>query len=307
MNPFKLPKKHFLARKEILLDGIEDILLSTAQFIHESYADRDLLLSAWEFSSMDIFDTPTGRLDHIGKVGYFPWAEASAELDQALSLVMFGHYKNAYDSLRRALELVITGSFFVLDDVERKKALAWMNSKRGTPNFKRAVAYLLKDPIFRSCNEQCEWEKYILDQYWWLCDIIHVKGVKNSFNEISPSFTTIDGMNCPCFHEASCKKVLDAFILNIQAIASTVALSNPVLLVGFDLDSKFGLNTPQSGFFYPGQTELLRRLIVEQFQDFFSHLAETDEGVQSIIFWFNSLPDITAEDIKNQARMMDIP
>jgi len=285
MNPFELPKEHFLKRKEVLLFGIEDRLFATAQFIHESYADRDLLLGAWEFSSVDLMDAPTSRLDHIGKV----------------------HYKNAYDSLRRALELVITGSFFVLDDVERKRALKWMRSERGTPNFQRAVASILKDPVFKSCNEECEWKQYIQDQYWLLCDVVHVKGVKNSFDEISPSFTTINGINCPCFHEDSCKKVIGAFIQTVQAIASTVALSNPVLLIGFDLDSKFGLNTPQSGFFYPGQTELLRKLIIEQFQDFISRLVERDERVQSTISWFNSLPNITTEDIKTQAKMMGFP
>ena len=305
MNPFELPQEHFLARKEILLSGVEDRLLATAQFIHESYADRDLLLDAWNFSSVDLLSAPSSRLDHIGKVGYFPWAEASTELDQALNLLMFGYYKSAHDSLRRALELVITGSFFVLDNVERKKALGWIRSEQGTPNFKRAVIHLLKEPVFKSCNDECGWKQYVLDQYWRLCDVIHVRGIKNSFSEISPSFAIINGINCPCFHKDSCEKVLGAFIQTVQAIASTVALSNPVLLVGFDLDSKFGLNTPQSGFFYPGQAELLQRHIVTQFQDFISHLVETDERIQSTIAWFNALSDITAEDFKAQAKAMD--
>lgn len=287
MNPFELPKEHFKARKEILLDGIEDRLQATAQFIYESYTDRDLLLDARDFSSVDLLDAPTSRLDHLAKVGYFPWSEASTELDQALTFVMFGHYKNAYDSLRRALELVVTGSFFVLDDVERKKALAWLNSERGTPNFKRAVTYLLKDPVFNSCNDECEWEKHILDQYWGLCNVVHVRGLVNSYNEISPSFLTINGINSPCFHADSCKKVLDEFIKTVQAIASIVALSNPVLLVGFDLDSKFGLNTPMSGFFYPDQTGRLQELIAKQFHDFFSRLVVIDERVQSVMSWFN--------------------
>lgn len=70
MDPFKLPKEHFLARKELILFGIEDRLIATAQFIHQNYADRDLLLDAREFSSYDLMDAPTSRLDHIAKVGF---------------------------------------------------------------------------------------------------------------------------------------------------------------------------------------------------------------------------------------------
>jgi len=302
MNPFELPEEHFLARKDVLLWGIEDRSLAMAKFAHETYEHRDILIDAWNFCCYDLIDAPTARLDHLTKVGYFPWAEASKELDQALSLTMIGHYKNAYDSLRRAFELVVTGSYFVLDDIERAKAIAWIKSKRGTPNFKRAVRYLLKDQTFKTCNDECKWETYMLELYWHLCDVVHVSGTRNSLDAIAPSFSSINGIHSLGFHEDSCRNALDAFIQTVRAIACTVALSNPVLLVGFDLDVKFGLNPPSSGFFYPGQAELLRRLIVEQFQPFMKRLADTDEKVQSLTAWFNSLPDITTEQIARQAR-----
>lgn len=304
MNPFELPGEHFFARKDVLLWGIEDRLLATAKYAHETYEHRDTLIDAWDFCCYDLTEAPSSRLDHLAKVETFPWAEASNELDLSLSLIMIGHYKNAFDSLRRALELVVTGSYFVLDDIERAEAIAWMKSQRGTPNFKHAVSHLLKDEAFKRCDSECKWKTYMMDLYYCLCDVVHVKGVRNSLHTMAPSFSSINGISSLGFHEDSCKNALDAFIETVRAIACTVALSNPVLLVGFDLDIKFGLNPPSSGFFYPGQAELLRSLIVERFQPFMKHLADTDERVQSVTSWFNSLPDITTEQIALQAKTM---
>jgi len=307
MNPFELPEQHFFARKEVLLWGIEERLAATAKYAHETYEDREALLNAWDFCSHDLVEAPSSRIDHLAKVGTFPWAEASNELDQSLSLIMNGHYKNAFDSLRRALELVVTGSYFVLDDVERAEVIEWMKSQRGTPNFSHALSRLLKDEAFKRCDSECRWKAYMQELYYRLCDVVHVKGVSNSLQNTAPSFSNINGIGSLAFDNDSCKNALDAFVETVRAIACTVALSNPVLLVGFDLDIKFGLNPPFSGFFYPGQADLLRSLIDERFQPFIEHLTHTDEKVQSVVSWFNTLPDITTEQFAQQARTMGFP
>lgn len=304
MNPLKLPKDSFYARKEILQSNMDHILSKTAEYIHQSYPSLTKLLLAETFCKHELMDAPSARIDHMQKVAFFPWVESSKELDAALSLVLSANYKNVYDCLRRSIELVVSGAYFVLDTTELNKARNWMDSDKGTPNFKRVVVLLGQEDTFLTCNENNEWETKMMDIYWRLCDVIHVKGVSYSFNEIAPKYNSFNGINQPSFHEESCRKALDLFIETVAMIALTIALSNPLLLIGFELDVKFGLNPPASGFFYPAQAERLKELIPNEFQKNIEELIETDPNIQCITDWFESLPDITEEEIERQASEM---
>jgi len=274
------------------------------QYVNQQYEWRDELQNAVDFCVHDLMDAPSGDVVSLAKVGFFPWVEAARELDQSLSLILLAHYKHAYDSFRRAIELVVTGAFFVSDSSDHVKARKWMDSERGTPNFKRACDALADLPIFKELNLDHGWADAILGLYWKLSDVVHVKGEANSYNEICPIYSTINGIGEPAFSEKACKLALDSYIETIRHIAVVVAASNPRLLQGLDLDSKFGLNPPASGFFYPSQAERLLSLVPIQFRSYLKHIRDTDEDIKGIREWFESLPDITEDELRVQARHM---
>lgn len=304
MKPFDLPTNHFEARKVILGESSALRMSKCVEYINHTYQDRTQLEEAINFYIHDLTDAPSCDVESLAKVGFFPWVEASNELDQSLNLIIQGHYKHSYDSFRRAIELVITGAFFTSKRSDYEKARSWMESDRGTPNFKRACKSLATQPYFQDLDIKFDWVNNLLNLYWKLSDVVHVKGIENSFNEISPIYSFVNGIGEPSFSEAGCKPALDHYLLTIKHIAVIVAASNPLLLKGFDMDVKFGLNPPASGFFYPVQSERLLSLIFDKYRPYFNSLVETDEHIRTTQEWFDSLPDISDDEIQLQAERM---
>lgn len=304
MDLLNLPSDHFEAREKILLESSTVNMAKCVEYINERYEHREELQGAIDFCFHDLIESPRGDVQSLEKLGFFPWVEASKELDQSLSLILKGHFKHAYDSYRRAIELVVTGAFYVLENVDATKAREWMSSDRSTPNFKRACEALIKESRFNELNSQCNWLRDILSLYWSLSDVVHVKGVENSLSEISPIYSFIYGVGDPAFTEKGCKPALDAYLSTINHIAVVVAASNPYILQGFDLDIKFGLNPPASGFFYPRQSERLLDLLPKGYRSHFEKVRDTDEDLKGVREWFESIPDITDEEVKQQAELM---
>ena len=305
MNPFNLPNDHFEARKMILIESTSASMQCCVEYINERYERRTLLQQAINFCTHDLNDTPCGDVKSLSAVGFFPWVEASQELDQSLSLILKSNIKSAYDSYRRAIELVITGAFFVSDHTDSSKARAWIRSDKSTPSFKRACEDLAKNGYFESLNNKFDWLKDVMSIYWRFFNIIHVQGINNSFKEISPTYSFFNGIGVPAFTEKSCKNALDDYILTVSCIATIVATSNPHLLQGLDLDVKFGFNPPISGFFYPEQAERLMELIPEKYTPYFKELLRTNEHIISVRSWFEAHPNITEEELSDQIRRFD--
>ncbi|HIF9246237.1 TPA: hypothetical protein ACX6Q2_001080 [Photobacterium damselae] len=305
MNPFELPRDRFKARRDLLKSSIEVVLSETSEYIYAEYQELEKLERAELFCKYELMEAPSARVDHLQKVGIFPWVEAAHELDSCLTVIFEGNYKNAFDSLRRAIELVVTGSFFVLDNIEQGKAREWMESDRSTPNFKRALKVIEDAYQYSGCDEEVSWTKSLLGHYWELCDVIHVKGVKNSSSEISPRHSFISGVSIPHFDQKACNLSLSYYLKTVELVALMVALSNPVLLVGFDLERKFGLNAPMSGFYNSAQSDRLTSLIPDRFKPFIKTLIDSDRNIASVSQWFDSLPDITEEELELQMKKQD--
>ena len=290
-----LPSDPFEARSIVLNKTGGWALEKSAKYIQEQYSNYAMLEYAVDFFDQDLLDAAPSDGNSFIKLGLFPWAEAASELEKVLSLTMLSLYKNSFDSMRRALELVVVGAFFILDSIETEKARAWLKSNKSTPNFKRAIEKLVKDEPYLSCEHQCKFSEFILDIYYRLSDYVHVKGMEKSHRRLTPSSHHINDVACLMFHESSCKQSLDLFIETSQAISLVCVLTIPRLLVGFDLESKFGLNPPLSVFFAHNQSERLYFLIPERFRLFVDELEKNDEGIRSVKEWFDSMPDISEE------------
>jgi hypothetical protein len=297
----ELPSDPFECRQSILSKTATPTLSNTARYITKQYERYELLETARLFSDYDLLDAAPSAGDTLMKLSLFPWIESSNELDKSLSLIMLSFYKNSYDSMRRALELIVVGSFFILDDIEMDKSRAWLKSNNNTPNFRRMLEKLVKYDPYCQCEESCKFSNYLLNLYYRLSDYIHVKGIEKSQRKIKSAMGRFNGVELLGFDEKPCKESLDLYIETVQAIGLLCALSTPWLLVGFDLDSKFGFNSPLSGFFEYDQAERIRLLIPEKFYPFINWLKETDERIRSIVEWFEDLPDLTQEEYTRQA------
>jgi len=111
------------------------------------------------------------------------------------------------------------------------------------------------------------------------------------------------GTSAPSINYETLETVCDLYIKTVGEIVVILALYNPMILVGVPLDEKFGLNGPMSGYYYDGQAELVHKLIPDIYKQYFQDIAKNDEEIKSVIEYFNSLPDLTNEDIEKQVRI----
>lgn len=296
----KLPADRPGRRVSLILGGANDRAARTAAFMREEYSSRALLETCQDFIFNDLFDAPRSDFGSLKRIWFFPWFEIQRDCGEALNHVLLTSYKSVYDNCRRALELAVTAAYFLQDRIAEQQAREWVRSKRETPLFTRALAELLKGGRFREVDAASGWAFSIKGFYWRLSDVVHVRGEEASFQKMQPTHLTCSDVAVPEFSETSAQLALDTFIETIRHIATVVAIENPVLLVGLDLDSKFGLNPPLSGFFQDGQASRLRSLILPSAVSALDNLAKHDDDVKSVQAWISGLPDISDEDLKRQ-------
>ena len=295
-----VPSDPWDKREFLLSEFLPLVLERSKEHIHNRYKLRDQLEARCRFMENDLMDVRPGFLDSLDRVWFFPWVEAQNELSVALNHALLGFHRASYDHQRRALELILVGSFFISEKTTEADAQRWVNSAARTPMFTRTLDCLRGVGLYAGLEAETGWVREVKEFYWRLSDVSHVRGDQYGFRSIQPSNLHINGMPVPKYSMEALDKTLDSFVATISYIAMIVALSNPVLLVGLPIEEKFGMNGPISGFFEEGQTERLRALIPERHRDVLVALAEADPGVVSIRDYFDSLPDLTADQFQKQ-------
>ena len=238
-------------------------------------------------------------------VGYYPAIETEMELDYSIKHALIGSYKASFSDLRRALELSVTSIYLTSNQSDQKKAIEWINSCSDTPFFSKMLDKLSKEKRFKDFNDKYEWVKNLKQFYWNLSNFSHNKGRLNGYQQLNKISHRARGTIDPSIKLETLAFFCDFYIKTVEEIVIMLALYNPVILVGLPLDEKFGLNPPASGFYNDHQSDLIHKLIPDQFKQYFIDIANNDEDIKCIIEWINSRPDLTDEDFEEQRRHMD--
>jgi len=166
-----------LERKgHIFVCGIEDRMKGSLEFLKTKYKNITELNLAIEFIEYSNSDAVKSYIEQLYRVGYFPATETEMELDYSIKHALIGSYKSSFDDLRRALELSVISVFLTSEQVDRKKAVAWLMSKSDTPGFSKSLDKLIKQGRFKDFNDNHEWKKNLQNFYWLLSDYSHNKG-----------------------------------------------------------------------------------------------------------------------------------
>ncbi len=302
LNIFDLPTDPIEKRAAVISRALQTAIPRTVTFISNEYPRSYLLRQCLRFTNWDLLDAPRSDSESLRRVWFFPWAEATREFDQVQTACMLTMYKAAHDHLRRALELVMAGIYFTLENTPEEKARAWISGADGTPYFTKTLKRIVQHSNFSGLEEACNWSGKLKQLYWSLSDVTHVRGQDCGFHTIQPSHLHLGDVSVPEFSAQALTRVLDFYIAVTRNIATAMAASNPILLVGLDLDSKFGLNDPVSGFFNPGQAELLRELIVDETRSVLDVDSAMNPEVQGVVAWVTAMPDITEEQLEMQVQ-----
>ena len=286
---------------KLFIYGIEARMNSSLDYIRNEYRNYTELKSAIDYVKDLHSDTIKADIEQLFKVGYYPATETEMELDHSIKHALIGSYKASFSDLRRALELSIVSVYLSSEQIERKKAVDWIMSKSDTPGFSKALNKLIKQGRFKAIEETCNWKKNLQNLYWLLSDFSHNKGQLKGYRELNNTNFFTAGTSAPSIKNETSKLFYDFYIQTVKEIVAIQSLYNPIILVGLPFDEKFGLEGPMSGFFNEGQAELANKLIPKEYRAYFDTLIKSDEEIKSIIEYFNSLPDLTEEDLKEQA------
>jgi hypothetical protein len=289
----------FALHKGLLSDHFSEIASVTADSF-KRYPNSLLFEKANTFIGHDLFYSFPGDLDSLAKVGFFPAAQIQFELHRAITHTSFGHYRAIYDSLRRALELSIVGVHFLSESISKDDAENWMKSETDTPMLKRSIKAINRYDLGMELNKRFSLSENIRELYRELCNIVHVKGEQYGYRELDKACVSSPIYSLSSFSEESFFLALDDYVEVVRHIALTVSILNPVILEGFPISDKFGINGPISGFLEPEQSKRVRELIPDKYLDYIMEWKETSDKIQGVRDWISQFPDISIEDLKKQ-------
>jgi hypothetical protein len=294
-----------LERKgKLFVYGVEERMNASLNIIRNEYSNYDNFKNYIDYIEYLHSDTIKADILTLQKVGYYPATETEMELDHSIKHALIGSYKSAFADLRRALELSINFVYLTSENTDKKKAINWIKSKHNTVAFSKAIKLLVKDGRFKEMETSCNWQKNLQDLYMDLSSFSHNKGMLKGYRELNNTSFFTAGSSAPSIKAETLKSFCDFYIRTVEEIIVIQALYNPVILVGVPFDEKFGLEGPMSGFFNDLQAESVNKLIPEKYRTFFDKLIDGDEEIKGVIEYFNSLPDLTDEDLRRQAERL---
>jgi len=289
----------------LFIYGINERVDASFEFIKTNYENLPELELAIDYIEYLHSDTIKAEISQLERLGYYPSTETEMELDHSIKHALIGSYKSSFSDLRRALELTITGVYLSSEEVDKQKALHWIMSIDDTPGFSNVLSKLIKNGRFKDINDKCEWKSSLQNLYWQLSDFSHNKGQLKGYRELNnPNFFTA-GTSMPTIKTGTLQLFCDFYIKTVKEIVALQSLYNPLILVGVPFEEKFGLEGPMSGYLNNGQAEAINKLIPTNYRDYFDQLISNDEEIKSVVEYFHSLPDLTEDDLKEQAKRQE--
>ncbi|MFD2966200.1 hypothetical protein [Sphingobacterium bambusae] len=297
-----LPEDEIEAKGWIHLFGVENRFQKSLDFIDTEYLSSQKLKSCIRFTSVCMLDAIPYSFELYQTIGFFPITEAIDELDYAIKHALLGSYKASFADLRRALELTVLTVYFTQGETQLEQGSEWYKSKTDTPYFTKMLKELVKLDKYSKVQELYDWSAGVKQHYYNLSDYSHNKGADKSYRELSGSNSRIMASHLPFVNTNTLEIFLELYIKTVSTIATLLALNNPIILKGIDLESKFGLNTPISGFFSEGMAALTFDIIEVPYKEFFKNFIVQDKHVNDMSSWISGMPDITQEQFNEQIK-----
>jgi len=232
---------------------------------------------------------------------YFPYVESWNELQISFNLASQGLYKQAYTSLRSALEVGMLSVYYNINDDGHKVVQSWLRSKNSwEANTPRA------DKIWKILKSNENIAKYnsiygLEDEFGslsFLHNYVHTKGYRYS-NELG-----IPKSNFQTFEEDVFLNWLKTYQRIIILLVKLHILKYPISIIEYEWSRKVGIDNP-----YPVleifEIELIKELLSDECINVLKNIAENDKNTQGLFGYICSLPDITDEEEELQIINLD--
>ncbi|PKQ45197.1 hypothetical protein CSW08_09265 [Confluentibacter flavum] len=240
--------------------------------------------------------------DNLFSGHIFPFTESWEELQISYNLICFGLYKQAFVSLRSALELGMLSVYYNINDEGHKMVKDWLSSKDSNDaNTPRAdviwKVLLTNDNIKKFDIEYSLKNKF--KELEFLHNYVHTKGNKysNKLGRFKSNSQTFE------------PDLIDSWINTYEKIASIVCtlhlLKYPLAVVKYDYSKKFGIDIPSFGGLETFNIEKIRKILPDHYVSSIEKIAEDDIPTQETIREIKSFPDKTDEEVEEQVRFIE--
>lgn len=232
---------------------------------------------------------------------FFPYMESWDELQISFNLMMFGLYKQAFVSLRSALEVGMLSVYYNINDDGHNAVQIWLKSKNSwegnTPRADKIWAILESNSNITSFNEKLKLRQKF-DDLNYLHNYVHTKGVEysNRFGHLKSNWQT--------FEEGILYKWIDAYEQVIVLILTLHLLKYPIGIIEFEWCKKCGVDNS-----FPvlelHEIEAIKKILPKGYVDEIKRIAENDSATQALLNHILEMPDMTEEEQEQQIINLD--
>ena len=227
---------------------------------------------------------------------FFPYIESTEELQISLNLALLGLYKQAYSSLRSALEVGMLSVYYNINDDGHKVVKDWLKSKdtweANTPRADKIWKILNTNSNIKKFSDEFGLRKEF-DSLCFLHNFVHTKGYKysNTLGKLKGNFQTFESdvfiKWCKTYQQ------IVIFLIKLHI------LKYPITVIEYDWSKKIGIDNP----FPVIETFEVERICAllpdEEFREL-QLIANDDPFTQNLFAHIKNLPDMTAKERDNQ-------
>jgi hypothetical protein len=232
---------------------------------------------------------------------FFPFIESSEELQISFNLAMFGLYKQAFMSLRSALEVGMLSVYYNINDDGHKTIQDWLKSKdtweANTPRADKIWKILNSNTNISRFNSKFNLKGHF-DDLNYLHNYVHTKGYKysNHLGVAKPNYQT--------FEESILFKWIDTYGKVAIIIITLHMLKYPITSIEFDWRTKVGIDNP-----FPVleafEIDQIREILPFGYFDEIRNIASNDYETQELYKHIVNIPDMTEAEKERQIIDLD--
>ncbi|PSW28937.1 hypothetical protein C9J19_09190 [Photobacterium phosphoreum] len=232
---------------------------------------------------------------------FFPYSQSVEEFQVSTNLAFSGFYKQAFISLRGALELGLMSVYYNINDDGHDFIKSWLKAEdswdANTPSAKRIWNILLSNENIKRFDGKYGLQNLFKD-LGFLSNYAHAKGYKysNFVGKIKSNYQTFE------------LKVfihwLDTYEKIVRLVTTLHMIKYPISCIRYDWDRKVGFDNPFPVCDIP-IVDRLEEIIGYDFFNEIQQIANEDDATQDLMNHIFDMPDLTEQAREDKIIKLD--
>lgn len=269
-------------------------------YLRENEAIRSLISNvSWSYFSISKSIPQTS--ENLWSGHFFPYIESTEELQVSINLALMGLYKQAFSSLRCALEVGMLSVYYNINDDGHRAVKDWIASKdsheANTPRAKKIWKILRSNTSIRKFDDKFKLRDDF-EELGFLHNYVHTKGHRYS------NCVGLKKSNYQTFESGVFDAWCESFTKVVLLLIKLHMLKYPITVVEFDWSTKVGIDNPFPVLDKHEIDRIKRLLTNDEFAEIKQCFSE-DAQSQELFEYIRNLPDLREEEVEEQIIQLD--